>query len=123
MFSKLIKLLQNLTYLLLLNLFLLLSTFSIFLKSFSNYYFRWLAYKSLLSRFSVLINVFFQVFQSPGFAGSRFCKVQVLQGPDFSWSSSRSNSRVWVQLLEVALKEMLLFVILKKIKTINCFFK
>ena len=123
MFLKLIKLLQNLTYLLLLNLFLLLSTFSAFLKSLSNYYFRWLAYKSLLSRFSVLINVVFQVFQSPGFAGSRFCKVQVLQGPGFSGSSSRSSSRVWVQLLEVALKEMLLFVILKKIKTINCFLK
>ena len=119
MFLKLIKLLQNLTYLLLLNLFLLLSTFSAFLKSLSNYYFRWLANKSLLSRFSVLINVVFQVFQSPGFAGSRFCKVQVLQGPGFSGSSSR----VWVQLLEVALKEMLLFVILKKIKTINCFLK
>ena len=104
MFLKLIKLLQNLTYLLFLSLFLLLSTFSAFLKSLSNYYFRWLAYKSFLSRFSVLINVVFQVFQSPGFAGSRFCKVQVLQGPGFSGSSSRSSSRVWVQLFEVTLK-------------------
>ena len=72
-------------------------------------------YKSLLSRFSVLINYtmwsfnlftasscfphfsrrpdfwksrFFkvQVFQDPGFSGSRFFRVQVFQGPGFSGS-------------------------------------
>ena len=65
-------------------------TFSVFLKSPNNYFFRWLTYKALLSRFSVLINfsilcglpIFFcihpptffivLVFQGPGFSGSRF---------------------------------------------------
>ena len=41
------------SYLSLLNLFLFLCTFSVFL---DDYFFRWLAYKSLLSRSSVLIN-------------------------------------------------------------------
>ena len=43
-------------YLSLLNLFwLFLSTFFVFLKSLNNYFFRWFAYKSFPSRFSVLI--------------------------------------------------------------------
>ena len=86
-----------------------------------NYFFRCFAYKSLLSRFSVLINYnmwssdhfstssrfprfsgsrFFrvQVFQGLGFSGSRFFRVQVFQCPGFS----RSGSRVRVQVLEVA---------------------
>ena len=90
--------LQNLIYLWLLNSFLFLSRFSVFLKSpavttFSN----WFLYKSCLSRFLVLINctmyssfyiqlfsTFFivKVFQGPGFSGPkflefRFFKVQV----------------------------------------------
>ena len=50
--------LHNLASLILLNSFslLLLSTFPLFLKSLDNYFFRWLANKSLLSRFSVLMN-------------------------------------------------------------------
>ena len=83
-----------------------LSTFSIFLKSFDNYFFGWLAYKSLLSRSSVLLNYttcssnhfsassFFPrfswsrflsilVFQGPGFLGSKFLRVQVFQAQEF----------------------------------------
>ena len=53
--KKLLKLVRFITqsYLPLLNLFLFLSLFSVFL---NNCFFRWLAYKSLLSRFLVLIN-------------------------------------------------------------------
>ena len=58
--------------LLLLNVFLFLSTFSVFL---NDYFFRWLAYKSCLSRFSVLKITL-------GFPGSRFFRVQV-QGLGF----------------------------------------
>ena len=50
-FWNLASLLHNLTYLL--NLFLFRSTSSVFL---NDYFLRWLADKSLLSRFSVLIN-------------------------------------------------------------------
>ena len=51
-FWNLSSLLHSLTYLSLLYLFLLLvlSTFPVFLKSFNNYFFRWLAYKSLLAK-------------------------------------------------------------------------
>ena len=124
------SLLRNLTYLSLLNSFLFLSRFSVSLKSLDNYFFRWFAYKSLLSRFSVLINYnmwssnhfstssrfprftgsrFFrvQVFQGPGFSRSRFSWVQVFHGPGFSGS----GSRVWVQVLEVAVFKHLNFVI------------
>ena len=125
-FRNLSSLLCNLTYLSLLNSFLFLSRFSVSLKSLDNYFFRWFAYKSLLSRFSVLISCgvnnvwssnhfsissrfpcfsrsrFFrvQVFQGPDFSGSRFFRVQVFQGPDFSGS----RSRVRVQILEVVIK-------------------
>ena len=58
--SKFLKLIKFITqsYLSLLSSFLLLilSTFSVFLKSLSDYFFSWLGYKSLLNRFSVLIN-------------------------------------------------------------------
>ena len=50
------SLLNNLTYLSLLNSFLLLSRFSVSLKSLDNYFFSWFAYKSLLSRFPVSIS-------------------------------------------------------------------
>ena len=96
----------NFTCLSLLNSFLLLSRFSVFLKSLSNYFCRWLAFKSFLSRFLVLINytkwsflfvysAITHVFHGPGFARSRFCRVQFFQGPDFS----ESGSRVQVQAL------------------------
>ena len=39
-----------------------------------------------------------QVFQGPDFSGSRFFRVQAFLGPGFSGS----GSRVWVQVLEVA---------------------
>ena len=93
-----LSLLHTLTYLFLFNSFLLLSKFSVFLKSFKNSFFRWLACKSLLSTFSMLVsgimwssNFFlhpavFNVFHGPGFSGSRFFRVQVFQGPDFSGS-------------------------------------
>ena len=105
-----------------------LSTFSIFLKSFDNYFFGWLAYKSLLSRSSVLLNYticssnhfsassFFPrfswsrilsilVFQGPRFLGYRFFRlrnfwIQVFQGSGFFGS----GSRFWVQILEVAIQ-------------------
>ena len=51
-FLKLIKFITQ-SDLLLLNLFLFLSTFSVFL---NDYFFRWLAYKFVFSRFSVLTN-------------------------------------------------------------------
>ena len=115
-FRNLSSLLRSLTYLSLLNSFLFLSKFSVSLKSLDNYYFRWFACKSLLSRFSVLISYnmwssnhfsissrlpcfsrsrFFrvQVLQCPGFSGSRFFRVQVLQGPGFQGL----GSRVWIQ--------------------------
>ena len=124
-FRNLSSLLRNLTYLSLLNSFLFLSRFSVSLKSLDNYFFRWFAYKSLFSRFSVLISYnmwssnhfsissrfpcfsrsrFFrvQVFQARGFSRSRFFRVQVFQDPGFSgsrYSGSKffgSRSRVWV---------------------------
>ena len=109
------------SYLSLLSPFLFLSRVSASLKSLNNYFFRRFDYKSLLNRFSVLINYimwssnhfstsscfprfsgsrFFrvQVFQGLGFSGSRFFRVQVFLGPGFS----RSGYRVRVQVLEVA---------------------
>ena len=96
----------------LLNSYLFLNRFSVSLKSLSNYFFGRFAYKSLLNRFSVLINYimwsfnhlststcfprfsgssFFrvQVFQTPGFSGSRFFRVQFFLVPGFSGSGSR----------------------------------
>ena len=73
-----------------LNLFLFVSTFSAFL---NDYFFRWLAYKSL-SRFSVLINLFSDLtifFLYPAVS-------HVFHGPGYFGS----KSRVWVQVLEVA---------------------
>ena len=101
--------LHNLTYLSLLNSFLLLvlSTFPVFLKSLNNYFFRWLAYKSLLAEFYCYIisynmwssNLFVciqHVFGFPHFSWVRFFRVQVFLG-----LSPGSRSRVWVQVLEV----------------------
>ena len=91
-FGNLSTLLRNLTYLSLLNSFLFLSRFSVSLKSLNNYFFRWFAYKSLLSRFSVLIsymcssNHFSISSRFPCFSRSRFFRVQVFQGPGFSGS-------------------------------------
>ena len=87
-FLNLPSLLHNLTYLSLLNSFLPLRTFSVFLRSLNNYFFRWPACKSLLSRFSELrsymwsSNLFFciQLF-------STFFMVQIFQGSCFSRST------------------------------------
>ena len=106
-FRNLSSLLRNLTYLSLLNSFLFLSRFSVSLKSLDNYFFRWFAYKSFLSRYSVLINYnmwssnhFSTSSRFPRFSGSRFFRVQVFQCPGFSGSWSR----VRVQILGVAIK-------------------
>ena len=91
-FRNLSSLLHNLIHLLL-NSFFFLSRFSVFLKSLKNYFFRRFAYKSLLSRFSVLINCimwssnYFSRFSCfPRFSGARFFRVQVFLGPCFSGS-------------------------------------
>ena len=65
-FWNLSSLLHNLTYLSLLHSFLLLvlSTFPIFLNSLNNYFFRWLAYKSLLAEFWCYNELYYVVFQS-----------------------------------------------------------
>ena len=89
-FRNLSSLLRNLTYLSLLNSIFVLSRFSATLKSLNNYFFRWFAYKSLLSRFSVLIsynmwssNHFSMSSCFACFSGSRFFRVQVFPGPGF----------------------------------------
>ena len=99
-----------LTYLSLLNSFQFLVSrkFPVFLKILNNYFFRQLAYESLLvHNFSVIINytmwssnLFLYPAFFPRFSWARFFRVHVIQGPDFSGS----RSRVWVQVLEVALK-------------------
>ena len=86
----------------LLNSFLFLNRFSVSLKSLDNYFFRWFAYKSLLSRLSVFIS--YNMWSSnhfsisscfPCFSRSRFFRVQVFQGPG-------PGSRIPFQVLEVA---------------------
>ena len=103
-FNFLSSLLLQLTYLFLLNSFFFLSTFSVFLKRPNNYLFKWLAYRFLLGRLSVLfcIQLFlkffkFQVFQAPGFSESRFFRLQVFQNPGFS--------RPWFPRVQVFLGE------------------
>ena len=86
-FRNLSSLLRSLTYLSLLNSFLFLGRYSVCLKSLDNYFFRWCAYKSLLSRFSVLIS--YNMWSSNHFSISSCF-------PCFSGSGSR------VQVLEVA---------------------
>ena len=88
MFRNLSSLLLSLTYLSILNSFLFLSRFFVSLKSPDNYFCRWFAYKSLLSKFSVVIsynmwssNYFSTPRRFPRFSRSRFFKVQVFQGP------------------------------------------
>ena len=93
MFRNLSSLLLSLTYLSILNSFLFLSRFFVSLKSPDNYFCRWFAYKSLLSKFSVVIsynmwssNHFSIPRRFPRFSRSRFFKVQVFQGPGFPGS-------------------------------------
>ena len=85
-FRNLSSLLHNLIYLSLLNSFLFLNSFSVSLKSLDNYFFRWFAYKSLLSLFSVLksynmcsSNHFSISSRFPFFSRSRFFRVQVFR--------------------------------------------
>ena len=121
------SLFHNPTYLWLSDSFLFLSTLKN-LKNLSNYFLRWVAYKSFLSRFSVLIDntmwftiqFFFwhpaisNVIHGPGFSGTMFFriqlfqgrsffKVQIFQGQVFTFQGfSRFGSRIRVQVLEVA---------------------
>ena len=83
-FQNLSSLLRNVTYLSLLNSFLFFSRFS--LKSLDNYFFRWFAYKSLFSRFSVLIS--YNMWSSnhfsisscfPCFSSTRFFRIRVFR--------------------------------------------
>ena len=114
-FQKLIKFITQ-SYLSLLNSFLFLSRFSVSLKSLDNYFFRWFAYKSLLSKFSVLISYNMWSYNHfsisncfPCFSGSRFFRVRV-QSPDprsgsrVRFQGQGFESRVRVQVLEVAEK-------------------
>ena len=86
-FLKLTKFIKQF-FLSLLNLFLSLSTFSVFL---NDYFFRWLALRSCLSRFSVLINYImwsYNLFSIsscfPRFSWSRFFWVHIQGlGPGF----------------------------------------
>ena len=109
-----------------------LMAFNRLILSWKTYIDVWLAYKSFLSRFSMLINYamwssnlfcciqlfpsFFIVldFQSPNFSWSRFFWVLVFLGPGFSrfrffWvqvfqgSGPGTGSTAWIQVLEVAL--------------------
>ena len=110
------SLLRNLTYLALLNSFLFVSRFSVCLKSLDNYLSRWFAYKSLLSRFSVLIsynlwssNHFSISSRFPCFSRSRFFRVQVFRVQVWVWvQDPGSGSRDWVQVLEVAVENNLI---------------
>ena len=75
------------SYLSLLNSFLFLSRFSVSLKSLNNYFFKRFAYKSILNRFSVLINYIMwssNHFSTSScflrFLGSKIFRVQVFQG-------------------------------------------
>ena len=49
-----------------------------------------------------------EVFQGPGFSGSRFFRVQVFQGPSFQ--SPGPGSRVRVQALEVARFKLIILI-------------
>ena len=89
------------SYLSLLNSFLFLSRFSVSLKSLNNYFFKRFAYKSILNRFSVLINYIMwssNHFSTSScflrFLGSKIFRVQVFQGLGFS---GYRFFRVWVQ--------------------------
>ena len=102
-FQKLIKFIMQ-SYLFITSEFIfILRQICVSLKSLDNYFFRWFAYKSLLSRFSVLIsynmwpsNHFSISNRFPCFSGSRFFSVQVLQGPGF-YGFRFFRTWVWVQ--------------------------
>ena len=100
MFRNLSSLLLSLTYLSILNSFLFLSRFFVSLKSPDNYFCRWFACKSLLSKFSVVIsynmwssNHFSIPRRFPRFSRSRFFRVQVFQGPGFQDPGPGPGSR------------------------------
>ena len=82
--EKFLELIKFITIVLIYCLWIFLSTFSVFL---NDYFFKWLAYKSLLSRFSVLINYIvwsYNLFSISScfwrFSWFRVFKVQVFQG-------------------------------------------
>ena len=102
-FLQLIKF--NITYLLFLNSFLL--TFSVFLKGLRNYFFRWLF--SEVQQISSVIKLYmwsskrFSAFSCfPRFLWSRFFRVQFFRVQVFLGPVLGSQSRLWVQILEVA---------------------
>ena len=95
-FLKLLKFISQ-SYLSLLNLFLLLSTFSLF---FNDLFFRWIAYKSFVSKFSVLINYIlwpYNLFSVsscfPHFSWSRFFRVKIFMVQVFQGLHRGSGSR------------------------------
>ena len=95
-FSNLSSLLHSLTYLWLLNSFLLLvlSRFSVFLKSLITIFSDGLLTSLFLQNFSVVFQSFFfiqlfPVFHEPGFSGITFFRVKVFQGLAFSGYGSR----------------------------------
>ena len=82
----------------------------------------------LIKHNSLQSNIFFNLIFFPGFSGSRLFKIQVFQGPGFSGSrffrvrvqgpGPGSGSRVWVQVLEVAIfdiEKMFMYYILCRI--------
>ena len=83
------------SYLSLLNSFLFLNRFSVSLKRLNNYFFKGFAYKSILNRFSVLINyITWSANHFPTsrcflrFLGLRLLRVHVFQGPGPGFRSS-----------------------------------
>ena len=77
-FWKMTSLSHNLSYLSLLNSFLLLSTFSVFMKNLNNFFSGGLLLSFFLADFQSFfcIQSFFHVLHGPGFLGSRFFCVQ-----------------------------------------------
>ena len=112
-FVKLITKSYSILLILLLNLSLFLSAFSVFL---NEYFFRWLACKSSQKVFGVnklyyaILQHFFCIHLFP-----KFFRIEVFQQLGFSGS----ESRVWVHILEVAQRQCVYFLMLKKKKREN----
>ena len=91
-------------------IFLTLSRFSVSLKSLNNCFIRGFPCKSLLNRFSLLLNYIMWSFNHfsisscfPRFSGSRLFRFQPFQGPGFSEPGFSGSKffRVRVQVLQV----------------------
>ena len=100
-FRNLLSLLHDLIYRF--ELIFILRRFSVYLKSLNNFFSRRFPYKSLLNRFSLLINCIMWSFNHfstssclPRFSGSRLFRVQVFQGPAPGFRSSQTEQYlVW----------------------------